>query len=106
MLGLLVTSMGVTHGVDCDPSNSSVIELKWDMFAGETGLYTVEGCEGVSPTLHLNIQQEYKFLQQDESNWYHPVGFAYGMRSTPAWDLGASAEYGGLSGNQRNPASH
>jgi hypothetical protein len=79
MLGLFVAIAGVLHGLDCDLSNSSVIELKWDMFASETGLYTVEGCEGVSPTLHLNIQQEYRFLQQDTSNWYHPVGFAYGM---------------------------
>lgn len=79
MLGLLVATVGIMHGLDCDLSDSAVIELKWDIFASETGLFTVEGCEGVSPTLHLNIQQDYKFLQQDTSNWYHPVGFAYGM---------------------------
>jgi len=64
-------------GLDCDLSNRTVIELKWNVHASETGLFVVESCAGVSPTLHLNVNQEYKFLQRDRSNWFHPVGFAY-----------------------------
>eukprot|EP00967_Tisochrysis_lutea_P156210 scaffold314335_cov35-Tisochrysis_lutea.AAC.2 len=77
MIALLYASLSLHYGLDCDLSANQLIELKWDMWASETGLFTVEGCEGVSPTLHLNIQQEYKFVQRDASNWFHPLGFSY-----------------------------
>jgi hypothetical protein len=61
---------------DCTPS-STTLKMKWNMWASSTGLYEIEGCEGVSPTLNLKAGTTYTFLQQDESNWFHPVGFAY-----------------------------
>eukprot|EP00967_Tisochrysis_lutea_P082994 scaffold115114_cov39-Tisochrysis_lutea.AAC.1 len=86
------------YGLDCDLSSSSVIELKWDMFATETGLYTVVGCEGLSPTLQLNIQQEYKFLQQHSSNWYHPIGFTYEPVVSHSGNHAHSARMAGMDG--------
>jgi uncharacterized protein (DUF305 family) len=63
---------------DCDMTGTSgPIKLKWNMFASEYGMYEVEGCEGVSPTLRLSAGMTYLFDQSDSSNWYHPVGFSY-----------------------------
>ena len=31
----------------------------------------------VMPTIGIEIGQTYTFLQEDISNWYHPMGFAY-----------------------------
>ena len=45
--------------------------------AGEFGYFEVEGCQGASPNLIIAADQEYRFIQQDISNWYHPIGFAY-----------------------------
>ena len=42
-----------------------------------TGLYTIDGCEGFAPTLMIERGVEYEFVQEDRSNYYHPVGFAY-----------------------------
>lgn len=41
------------------------------------GHYIVDGCEGVNPTLLLELDRTYKFDQSDVSNWYHLIGFAY-----------------------------
>ncbi|KNC86113.1 hypothetical protein SARC_01729 [Sphaeroforma arctica JP610] len=48
-----------------------------DLFASETGYYTVEGYEGLQPTLTMVRGETYTFVQKDISNWYHPLGFAY-----------------------------
>jgi len=68
-------------GVDCKPCADSTGEceviMKVDLLAGERGYYTVDGCEGVNPTLHLSINRTYKFDQSDKSNWYHLIGFSY-----------------------------
>merc|ERR1712176_552400 len=53
------------------------IKMKVNLFAGETGYFEVEGCEGPNPTLHLTINKTYKFDQSDSTNWYHLIGFAY-----------------------------
>ena len=45
--------------------------------AGEFGYFEVEGCKGASPNLVIAADQEYRFIQQDISNWFHPIGFAY-----------------------------
>lgn len=29
------------------------------------------------PTIGMKLNETYTFLQQDRSNWYHPLGFAY-----------------------------
>eukprot|EP00965_Chrysotila_dentata_P221227 6192269-Pleurochrysis_carterae.AAC.2 len=62
--------------VKCRP-NSTIIRMRWNIYASRTGAYEVEGCDGVSPTLQLQAGVEYTFDQFDISNWYHPIGFAY-----------------------------
>jgi len=64
------------RGLDCTPSGL-LLKLKWNPYPSELGLYEVEGCEGVSPKLHLKAGSTYIWDQSNETNWYHPVGFAY-----------------------------
>jgi len=66
-------------GVECDKTSdtAATITLKWNEFASEWGMYTVDGCEGVGPKLKLTAGTEYTFDQSDASNWYHAVGFSY-----------------------------
>ena len=87
MLAIAHQTLGaIPTNVDCDLSGSTNIELKWHPYASEWGLYSVKGdagtgneieCVGASPKLHLNQGQKYTFVQNDVSNWYHPVGFSY-----------------------------
>jgi Domain of unknown function (DUF305) len=75
------TSDAIVTGVDCEPcvgtSGECEIIVRVHLFAGEMGYYEIEGCAGVSPTLHLTIGRTYKFDQSDISNWYHLIGFSY-----------------------------
>merc|ERR1711935_233456 len=68
-------------GIDCKPCDDTdgdcVIKVGVDLLAGEWGYFTVEGCDGVNPTLHLEVGRTYLFDQSDASNWYHLIGFAY-----------------------------
>jgi uncharacterized protein (DUF305 family) len=82
MLGFMAAIPSHMHatGADCDLTglpDFSTIVMKYDPFAAETGLYTIEGCDGASPTLHLNKGYTYNFDQSEGTNWYHPVGFSY-----------------------------
>jgi hypothetical protein len=82
VLGFMAATLSHMHatGKDCDLTglaDGSTIKMMWDPFAAETGLYTIENCEGASPTLHLNKYYTYNFDQSDATNWYHPVGFSY-----------------------------
>ncbi|CAK9012802.1 Hypothetical protein SCF082_LOCUS11658 [Durusdinium trenchii] len=52
--------------------------FRMNIFAGETGYYEVDGCEGTQPTLGMIAGVEYTFDQTDPTNWFHPLGFAYG----------------------------
>jgi len=74
-------SAAVQHGIECTPCADSTGECtvitKVNYFAGETGYYEFEGCEGVNPTLLLTVDRVYKFDQKDDTNWYHLLGFAY-----------------------------
>jgi len=56
---------------------SNTFVFKHDMFASATGLYRVDGYDVVSPELEMQFGVEYVFDQQDATNWYHPLGFAY-----------------------------
>jgi len=68
-------------GIDCKPCADTEgdcdVVVKVSHYAGERGYYTVDGCQGVNPTLHLSINRTYKFDQSDKSNWYHLIGLAY-----------------------------
>jgi hypothetical protein len=62
----------------CDKTTgSTTITMKWDEFSSEWGMYTIDGCDGISPTLKLAAGKTYTWDQNHISNWYHPVGFAY-----------------------------
>ena len=52
-------------------------ELTCSKFLRSIGHYIIDGCEGVNPTLLLEVDRTYKFDQSDISNWYHLIGFAY-----------------------------
>mmetsp|Transcript_111 Transcript_111/g.138 ORF Transcript_111/g.138 Transcript_111/m.138 type:complete len:434 (-) Transcript_111:75-1376(-) len=65
----------------CTGSGSGEVctfSFRLNPFAGYTGYYEVEGCEGVQPTLGMKQGVKYVFDQSDETNWFHPLGFAYG----------------------------
>ena len=51
-------------------------------YAGESGYYKIDGNgqtydDGVNPTLTVKIGETLVFDQSHDSNWYHPIGFAY-----------------------------
>jgi len=68
-------------GIECklceDEEGDCVVKVGIDMVAGEWGYYVFEGCEGVNPTLHMEVGRTYLFDQSDISNWYHLIGFSY-----------------------------
>eukprot|EP00536_Pseudo-nitzschia_multiseries_P015486 jgi/Psemu1/218217/e_gw1.896.19.1 len=69
------------HGIDCRPCEGTtgecIVKVGVNLLAGEWGYFTVEGCDGVNPTLHLEVSRTYIFDQSDVSNWYHLIGFSY-----------------------------
>lgn len=49
-----------------------------DLFATELGAFQFKECgDAVYPTLGMEIGKTYVFVQEDRSNYYHPLGFAY-----------------------------
>lgn len=60
-------------------ANAERINLvtKVDLFASETGYYTFDGYQGVSPDITVNIGDTLVFDQRDITNYYHPLGFAF-----------------------------
>jgi uncharacterized protein (DUF305 family)/plastocyanin len=58
-------------------SSSTNFCMSVNIYAGESGYYEIAGHSGVSPDLTVRIGTTYTFNQQDASNWYHAVGFAY-----------------------------
>jgi hypothetical protein len=50
-----------------------------DFTASPTGSFRVAECadEGANPVIGLTKGVKYTFIQQDASNWFHPLGFAY-----------------------------
>ena len=53
------------------------LEAAVDLFASETGYYVFDGYEGPSPDIHARVGDTLVFRQRDETNWYHPLGFAF-----------------------------
>jgi len=65
---------------DCVGSGSSEVctfNFKMNLFASELGYYTVDNCDGIMPVLGMKKNVQYRFSQEDKSNYYHPLGFAY-----------------------------
>jgi hypothetical protein len=63
--------------VICSPE-SNTFTAKVNFSEGHLGYFEFEECAGVSPTIGLKIGVNYVFHQGDVSNWFHPLGFAYG----------------------------
>jgi len=58
-------------------SASNTYTMKLNLNA-EIGYYTIEECgDEVNPTIGMIVGETYNFIQEDRSNYYHPVGFAY-----------------------------
>ena len=58
-----------------------VFKVGLDFFSSELGYFTFEGvdgdCGGPNPTLGIEKGVTYRFIQEDSTNYYHPLGFAY-----------------------------
>lgn len=65
----------------CAPNGAGAKEciftVKLDLHAGELGYYYFEECDGVNPTLGIEKDVTYRFVQKDITNYYHPLGLAY-----------------------------
>jgi len=59
-------------------SRTCTFTAKLNIFASATGYYVFEECGAtVQPTLAMERGVEYVFVQDDPTNWMHPLGFAY-----------------------------
>merc|ERR1711977_287562 len=63
-----------TIGADCMPNENNEFVFKVNLWEYQ---YGVEGCDGVAPTLKIQRGQEYTMVQNDATNWFHPLGLAY-----------------------------
>jgi uncharacterized protein (DUF305 family)/plastocyanin len=70
-------SSGATSDVAGCVASSTHICVKVNLFAGEGGYYEFAGETGPSPEITARIGDTLVFDQTDQSNWYHPIGFAY-----------------------------
>lgn len=67
---------------DCTTTDDGIKTCKFtasiDIFASFMGYWTFAECgDTVQPMLAMEQNVEYTFDQSDETNWYHPLGFAY-----------------------------
>lgn len=52
--------------------------MKLNLHAGELGYYTIKECgDEANPTIGIEKDVTYIFSQEDETNYYHPLGLAY-----------------------------
>jgi hypothetical protein len=65
----------------CDIEGGNKIcrfNVKVDLYAGELGYFTFEECgDELNPTIGVEKDVTYIFSQTHETNYYHPLGFAY-----------------------------
>jgi len=65
-----------------DGEKECVFEVSRDELASELGYFEYRGadgdCGGTNPTLGIEKGVTYRFTQRRTSNYYHPLGFAYG----------------------------
>jgi hypothetical protein len=56
-----------------------VFTMGVDIFASDLGGFYIEECgsDNIYPILGVEIGKTYRFVQEDRSNYYHPLGFAY-----------------------------
>jgi uncharacterized protein (DUF305 family) len=59
-------------------SETCSFTAKIDPYSSYMGYWKFDECgDTVMPYLAIEQNVEYTFIQSDESNWYHPLGFAY-----------------------------
>jgi len=59
-------------------SPTNQFTMKVNLYAGELGYYTFDECgDTTNPTIGMTVGEVYTFDQSDNTNYYHPVGFAY-----------------------------
>jgi hypothetical protein len=61
----------------CVADARNTFRVRVDIFASTFGEFTIDGCEGTSPTLLLTRGVSYTFAQADVTNIGHPLAFAY-----------------------------
>jgi hypothetical protein len=77
VLSVAVVSGTTENQKICIPPNNT-FTVGVNFAEGHLGYFYFEECEGVHPTIGLKIGETYTFIQGNVSNWYHPMGFAYG----------------------------
>jgi len=81
-LNLRLVSMkpgvNMDQGMPCLSAEGGIFNFQVNFHTGgPMGEYQVEGCEGTSPTLKVKRGVTYTLVQEDVTNWMHPLGFAY-----------------------------
>jgi len=70
--------LGDCTGTVEDGNKVCHFNVKVNLFAGELGYFSMDQCgEEANPTLGIEKGATYYFSQEDESNYYHPLGLAY-----------------------------
>jgi len=71
-------AVSMDQGMECSAAEGGIFNFLVNFHTGgPMGEYQVEGCQGTSPTLMMERGRTYTFLQEDVTNWMHPLGFAY-----------------------------
>lgn len=71
------------HSMPCDPddiciSKNNVFTFAINPYCSSLGYYTVKECgDCCMPTLGMEQSVTHTFNQADDTNWMHPLGFAY-----------------------------
>jgi len=80
-LGILSLALISRSNAQSDLCNSASLTYTSivDPYASQYGFFTFAECPGViNPTIGMVVGEVYTFDQTDRSNYYHPMGFAYG----------------------------
>ncbi|KAJ1452618.1 hypothetical protein M885DRAFT_568405 [Pelagophyceae sp. CCMP2097] len=83
-LGALVAALASAGAAELfrasvDGAGRHVFHVRYDPHSSEVGAYKFAECGGEPiPTLAMERGVTYTFQQSDVTNWFHPLGFAYG----------------------------
>lgn len=59
-------------------SPNKTFHVTVDLYAGELGYMKMEECgDIINPTIGMEFNETYTFVQKDITNYYHPIGFSY-----------------------------
>jgi len=81
MMWLLFLSFlpsALTQDTICSPNENNEFIFSVNFHSGGLlGEFQVEGCNGSSPELGMRRGETYTLVQEDVTNWMHPLGLAY-----------------------------